>query len=338
MKKSIEFTKIGKDRLRGQCRAGDINLSKVNDLQSDIEEFGLQLPLPVEEVIDRNWEYELRGGHHRWEAIRRLRNKNPEKWRKIPCRLVNYVETAHASIGEERKIDMRRDNIHGGTTCNPNTPAEWVYLLEELLSDSNGKIFSGLKISKKSDHPAIQKTAYELLKREAKGYKDKGRSSIVESLFAKNGQKVTQLIRKYTKADLTDLFKGGLVNNWVGDSGEINNGILVYSMSSNDYLKKPGMVFQKICDQTGSGLCTQKPFKVILIGHVDAPDDQKVRDTRDKMFNLVTTLNNFVKNNLNKGADFHPLIDELYWLGQFINRTGKDAINNELENQLIRAL
>ena len=58
-------------------------------------------------------------------------------------------------------------------------------------------------------------------------------------------------------------------------------------MSSNDYLKKPGMVLQKICDQTGSGVCTQKPFKVILIGHVDAPDDQKVRDTRDKMLNLA---------------------------------------------------
>ena len=114
MKKNIEFSKIGKDRLRGQCRAGDINLSKVNTLQDDIDEFGLREPLPVEEVSDRSWEYELRGGHHRWEAIRRLRNKNPRKWKNIPCRVVKYYATPHSTINEERKIDMRRDNIHGG--------------------------------------------------------------------------------------------------------------------------------------------------------------------------------------------------------------------------------
>jgi len=261
----VPFDKIIRRPDKDQNRADDLDEEHITDLMSDIDSNGLKDPITVEAATDDNGEatgyYYIVDGHHRYQAIKRLRKQtkgSPSgsiKWdsvkvsfRRFDCRgdKLTYAFVANTHPGKSHKkhtlkdailtlMDVAKEGYFGKVISNPDGTfhplklGEWKKNLQDWVDENMGKqtIFTR---TNRAD--AISEVMENF------GIKDPDKVSVPDS------DDILALVKNH-------------VPEWDGDalSGDLsrNKKCLVYYMSDSLFGDVYGRILQKLTSVKGLG-------------------------------------------------------------------------------------
>jgi hypothetical protein len=261
----VSIDKIIRRPDKDQNRADDLDEEHITDLMSDIDSNGLKDPITVEPATDDNGEptgyYYIVDGHHRYQAIKRLRKQTKRspsdstKWATVKVWFrrfgsrgdkLTYAFVANTHPGKSHKkhtlkdailtlMDIAKEGYFGKVISNPDGTfhplklGEWRKNLQDWVGENMGKqtIFTR---TNRAD--AISEVMENF------GIKDPDKVSVPDSddIFA--------LVQSH-------------VPEWDGSalSGDLsrNKKCLVYYMSDSLFGDAYGRILQKLTSEKGLG-------------------------------------------------------------------------------------
>jgi len=327
--KQIRCDRIDANRLRAQARQGDACPTDIKEMASSIEAIGLQEPISVEikHWDDVNPQYSifiLRDGNHRFKAYETLRNKHKSSTNYDLIKCVVYEENTGPQAECEWLDWQHAQNLHLDKVHKKGSKEDTINTLSMLLK--SGFLCSKAKnaIDNNNWNDSSIRSAIQAWFKEQKGkWTFSEKDYIIDQV---SSGKISPIIKRYTRKDLTDILedKFGVYKSGERGSHRVGNKkIRAWHTSGDDMWTKAASPIMKLC-QDGHNDYN------IIINHSKSINPDTIKRERATLTNLVNDINTFFSKSV-KGFKNKKLINQVFHLGQILkDKNGKnyESVNN----------